>query len=157
VPAFSTTRLQTGRVEGGDVVVDAHVAVVDRRRLAVRHERREARVETLRFRRLVWIEHARLDRPRQQRVVDAPHHVALRVAGGQDRLGQHRARVLRLEQLDVDAGVGGELVERDLQRVRLIGRVVGIRVVDDHRQHATRLVIVTTCRGEQWQRGERQA
>ena len=61
--------------------------------------------------RLVGVEHVLVDDPRQVGVVDAPHHVALRVAGGEHGLGDHRAGVAGDEQLDVDAGLLAEPLE----------------------------------------------
>ena len=42
---------------------------------------------------------------RQERVVDAEHDVALRVARGEHRLLDHRAGVAGVDDLDVDAGL----------------------------------------------------
>ena len=68
-------------VEPRRVVVDAHVAEVDRRRLAVGHERAQLGGHGVEPGRLVRLEHVVVDDAGQERVVDAEHHVALRVAG----------------------------------------------------------------------------
>ena len=63
---------------------------------------------------------------RQVGVVDAPHHIGLRVAGGEHGLGHHRPGVLGDEQFDADARVGAEAFEGVD-----VGAFVGERVVDD--------------------------
>ena len=53
----------------------------------------------------VRLEHLFVDDPGQERVVDAEHHVALGVAGGEHGLGHHRPGVAGDDELDVDAGL----------------------------------------------------
>ncbi len=104
-------RLDALLVEPGDVVVDADVSEVDRGRLVLGYEVRELVGDAVEAAGLVRLEHALVDDARQVGVVDAPHHVAFRVAGGEHRLGDHRAGVAGDEQFDVDAGLVGEAAQ----------------------------------------------
>ena len=94
--------------EPGLVVVQAHVAVVDRRDpvLGVEAERLVDLVEALR---LVGHEEVGVEGPGQERRVDAEEHVGLRVAVGEDGLVHDLAGVAALDQLDLDARLLGEL------------------------------------------------
>ena len=94
------------------VVVEADVAIVDRRHRAARASSRRTPVGTsLSAGDGVRLEDARVDRARQERVVDAVEHVAQRLALGEDRLVHHRAGVAGLQHLDGDAGLLGEPLE----------------------------------------------
>ena len=107
--------------EPGDVVVDADVAEVDRCRLVVGDQGGELGGDGVEPGGLVRLEHVLVDDARQVGVVDAPHHVAFRVAGGEHRLGDHRPGVAGDEQLDVDSGVFGEAIEASLSGVPSVG------------------------------------
>ncbi len=65
--------------EPGAVVVQADVAAVDRGRSVLGVEK-QLGFDALELRRLVRLEHVALERPREQVVVDAEEHVALRIA-----------------------------------------------------------------------------
>ena len=119
-------RLEPVLVEPPDVVVHADVAEVHWRRLAVRHQLEHGRVDGVETGRLVRFEHLVADHAGQEGVVDAVHHVALRVAGGEDGLRHHRPGVPGDDDVDVDAGLGRPrvdgLVERGaFGRERLVG------------------------------------
>ncbi len=129
-------RVEPVLVEPGDVVVDAHVAEVDRGGLGLGHEGAQLVGHGVDAVGLVGLEDVGVDRPRQERVVDAEHHVALRVARRQHRLGHHRAGVAGAQHLDGDAGVLAERGERVVER--RVG--LGERAVGDERdgRHAHR-------------------
>jgi hypothetical protein len=134
-------------VEPGDVVVDAHVAEVDGCRRTVGHEGAQLVRDGVEAFGLVGLEHLLVDDPRQERVVDAEHHVALGLARGEHGLGHHRSRVAGGHQLDGDARLVGEGVERLVQR----GARLGERVVR-HERDGRRVVV--TARREDRRRGE---
>ena len=125
----SAGRLEVVVCEPGDVVVDADVAEVDRGRLMLGDEAAQLVGDVVDASRLVRLEHSLVDDTREIRVVDAPHHVALRIAGGEYRLGDHRSRIAGDEQFDVDAGLVAEAVEGVVER----GVLSGEGVVDDER------------------------
>ena len=149
-------RIDPSRIEGGDVVVHAHVAEIDRRGLAVRDQFGELGRQLGHAGREVRLEDLGVDGPRQERVVDAPHHVTLRITGRQRRLRQHRAGVTGDQDLDGDAGLGGELGEGGVDRVVGIGRRE--RVVSDQSDRVGfvggRRAVATTCPHGQAEHGE---
>ena len=94
--------------------------MVDRGRPKLGVERRVLRVDALERRRLVLLEQVALERAREQVVVHPEEHVALGVPRGEERPGQHLARVPGLQ----DAQPGLLLLERPLHVVRDRERVV---------------------------------
>ena len=87
------------------VVVDAHVAVVDRRERGASGRAGTRRAPSASAARRVRLEDARVERAGEERVVDAEEHVADRVVLGEDRLVERRARVAGLQDLHLDAGL----------------------------------------------------
>ena len=94
--------------------------MVDRRRAVLRVED-ELRVDVRELRRLVRLEDVAVERAREEVVVDAEEHVALRVSGGQERPRDDLAGVARLEDPQREAAL---VLERLLHVVRDRERVV---------------------------------
>ena len=63
------------------------------------------RIDVLERRGLVGSKTSAVERTREERVVDAEEHVALRIAGGEGRLGDDLARVACLQDLQLQASV----------------------------------------------------
>ena len=105
------------------VVVEADLAVVDRRDAVVgRHVVVADRVELLRA---VLVEQIAVERTREQVVVHAEEHVALRVAGGEQCAVERLARVSGLQDPQLQAALP---LERRLDVLRDRERLMG----DEH-------------------------
>jgi hypothetical protein len=107
--------------EPAEVVVDAHLAVIDRRHpmLGIELVRLVDLTQALRR---VRHEQVVVQTGREQVVVDPEEHVALGVPGGEDRAVHELPRISRLHDVDLDPR--GPL-ERAQPALRHVERIVG--------------------------------
>ena len=138
-------------LEVGAVVVDADVAVVERGDAVLGLVELELARDAVQALGLVRAEDALVQAAREQGVVDAEEHIALRVALGQDRLVDGLAGIAALEHLDLVAAL---LLERGQHRLGHVEGVVaderdglGVRVAPPPPEppHAARAVIPTAA------------